>query len=167
VIAVGATIAAQISMGASWRIGVDETERTTLVTTGPFRLVRNPIFTAAVGVMAGVAIAVPNAIALVGLGAAIIGLQLQVRRIEEPYLLRVHGEDYRAYAAPSRPVRAGGSAGSRRLIPTNRKTNARPGQGTTSTRSYTQHHGEIDGHRMVPYPAQSPTVTLPCYQTAE
>jgi protein-S-isoprenylcysteine O-methyltransferase Ste14 len=49
--------------------------------------------------MAGVALAVPNVLALAGLGAAIIGLQLQVRRIEEPYLLRVHGEDYRAYAA--------------------------------------------------------------------
>jgi ABC-type nickel/cobalt efflux system permease component RcnA len=33
-------------MGASWRIGVDEGERTTPVTTGPFGLVRNPIFAA-------------------------------------------------------------------------------------------------------------------------
>jgi protein-S-isoprenylcysteine O-methyltransferase Ste14 len=32
--------------GASWRIGVDPDERTTLVTSGPFAIARNPIFTA-------------------------------------------------------------------------------------------------------------------------
>ncbi len=37
-----ATFAAQLAMGASWRIGVDTTEKTTLVTSGPFRLVRKP-----------------------------------------------------------------------------------------------------------------------------
>src|SRR3954453_8656442 len=34
-----ATFAAQLSMGASWRIGVDAGERTDLVTGGPFELV--------------------------------------------------------------------------------------------------------------------------------
>jgi len=34
-----ATFAAQLSMGASWRIGVDAAERTELVTGGPFELV--------------------------------------------------------------------------------------------------------------------------------
>jgi protein-S-isoprenylcysteine O-methyltransferase Ste14 len=34
------------SMGASWRIGVDPSERTDLVTGGAFALVRNPIFSA-------------------------------------------------------------------------------------------------------------------------
>jgi protein-S-isoprenylcysteine O-methyltransferase Ste14 len=36
---------AQLAMGASWRIGVREDERTELVQRGPFRWVRNPIFT--------------------------------------------------------------------------------------------------------------------------
>src|SRR2546423_7851849 len=40
-----ATVWAQFAMGASWRIGVDDTERTALVTGGPFRWVRNPIYT--------------------------------------------------------------------------------------------------------------------------
>jgi protein-S-isoprenylcysteine O-methyltransferase Ste14 len=97
--AAGATIAAQIAMGASWRIGVDETERTTLVTGGPFRLVRNPVFTAAVAVIAGIVLAVPSLIAIAGLVAAIVGVQLQVHSVEEPYLLRAHGEQYRRYAA--------------------------------------------------------------------
>ena len=41
-----ATLWAQMAMGISWRIGVDPSEATPLVTAGPFRLVRNPIFTA-------------------------------------------------------------------------------------------------------------------------
>ncbi len=38
--------AAQSTMGASWRIGVDTSERTELVTHGLFTVIRNPIFTA-------------------------------------------------------------------------------------------------------------------------
>jgi protein-S-isoprenylcysteine O-methyltransferase Ste14 len=53
----------------------------------------------AVGVIAGTTLAVPNLAAVAGLAAAIAGVQLQVRRIEEPYLMGAHGEDYRAYAA--------------------------------------------------------------------
>lgn len=45
-VGIAATLYAQIAMGNSWRIGVDPTERTTLVTNGPFALVRNPTFAA-------------------------------------------------------------------------------------------------------------------------
>ena len=38
------TVVAQAAMGDSWRIGVDESERTELVSDGPFATVRNPIF---------------------------------------------------------------------------------------------------------------------------
>lgn len=41
-----ATSRTQTDMGASWRIGVEEGERTDLVTTGAFALARNPIFAA-------------------------------------------------------------------------------------------------------------------------
>jgi len=40
------TLYAQLAMGESWRIGVDPSERTELVTSGPFAWVRNPIFSA-------------------------------------------------------------------------------------------------------------------------
>src|SRR4051794_1409566 len=40
------TLWAQFGMGESWRVGVDHETRTELVTGGPFRWVRNPIFTA-------------------------------------------------------------------------------------------------------------------------
>jgi protein-S-isoprenylcysteine O-methyltransferase Ste14 len=93
------TLAAQIAMGASWRIGVDDDERTELVTHGPFALVRNPIFAAMMPTSVGLALMVPNVVALAGAVALITALQLQTRLLEEPYLLRTQGDAYRAYAA--------------------------------------------------------------------
>lgn len=93
------TLAAQLSMGDSWRIGVDETESTELVTDGAFRIVRNPIFSAMLVTAVGLALMVPNAVALIGVSALIVALELQVRGAEEPYLARVHGQRYLQYAS--------------------------------------------------------------------
>ena len=93
------TLFAQVAMGASWRIGVDEGERTELVTGGPFALVRNPIFSAMVLSFLGLALLVPNVMALVGIAALIVALEVQVRLVEEPYLLRTHGARYADYAS--------------------------------------------------------------------
>ncbi|WP_031511335.1 methyltransferase family protein [Streptomyces megasporus] len=96
---VAATFAAQLAMGASWRTTVDPAERPALVTTGPFRLVRHPVYTALTLMTAGFALAVPNALAVVGLAAMLTGVELQVRRIEEPCLKRIHGAAWQRYAA--------------------------------------------------------------------
>ena len=93
------TLYAQVAMGESWRIGVDEGERTALVTSGPFAVVRNPIFTAMLPASLGLALLVPNVVALAGFGVLVLALEIQVRLVEEPYLLRQHGEAYRNYAA--------------------------------------------------------------------
>lgn len=93
------TIAAQLAMGASWRVLVDPDERTPLVTTGPFAVVRNPIFTATSATLLGLTLALPNPVALAGLGMALIGLQLQVRLVEEPHLRATHGTEYEQYAS--------------------------------------------------------------------
>jgi protein-S-isoprenylcysteine O-methyltransferase Ste14 len=93
------TLAAQWTMGTSWRIGVDPSERTALVTSGLFGRVRNPIFTGMIAASAGFALWVPNLAALLGVVATVAGLEIQVRLVEEPYLARVHGAAYRAYAA--------------------------------------------------------------------
>jgi protein-S-isoprenylcysteine O-methyltransferase Ste14 len=95
----GATFAAQVAMGASWRIGVDEGERTELVTDGPFAHVRNPIFAAMLPTALGLTLMVPSVVAFAGLAALFVALELQVRIAEEPYLLRVHGTAYADYAA--------------------------------------------------------------------
>jgi protein-S-isoprenylcysteine O-methyltransferase Ste14 len=98
-VGLAATVWAQIAMGDSWRIGVDPVERTELVTDGPFELVRNPIFAGMLPTSLGLALLVPNAAALAGLCALLIALEIQVRVVEEPYLLRAHGARYADYAA--------------------------------------------------------------------
>jgi protein-S-isoprenylcysteine O-methyltransferase Ste14 len=89
----------QSSMGDSLRIGVDPTERTALVTAGPFRWVRNPIYSAMLVYAAGVALLVPNAASFVAFALLALGLELHVRLVEEPYLVAAHGSSYATYAA--------------------------------------------------------------------
>jgi protein-S-isoprenylcysteine O-methyltransferase Ste14 len=98
-VGIAITIGSQAAMGRSWRADVDPSARTALVTTGPFRLVRNPVFSGSAVTVVGLALVVPNVVSLLMLVAFLAGLEIQVRLVEEPYLLRVHGEAYRAYAA--------------------------------------------------------------------
>jgi protein-S-isoprenylcysteine O-methyltransferase Ste14 len=98
VLATAATFNAQVTMHDSWRIGVDPKERTELVMSGPFALVRNPIFSAMFLASIGLALLCPNAIGFAAPLLLGIALELQVRFVEEPYLVRVHGDRYRAYA---------------------------------------------------------------------
>jgi protein-S-isoprenylcysteine O-methyltransferase Ste14 len=99
VIGIAATVYAQLEMGDSWRIGVDEQETTTLVHTGVFGRVRNPIYTAMFAFDLGVALVTPNLVACAGFILLVATIELQVRRVEEPHLLRTHGDAYRAYTA--------------------------------------------------------------------
>ena len=93
------TLVAQVQMGASWRIGVDRSERTALVTSGVFALVRNPIFSAMLLSTVGLALAVPTPLALALPPLLLVALQIQVRIVEEPYLIAAHGAPYLAWAA--------------------------------------------------------------------
>lgn len=92
------TVVAQLQMRDSWRIGVDNRESTPLVTAGLFSMVRNPIYCGALLASAGLLLMAPNVVYAVAFGGLLLGLQLQVRRVEEPYLIRVHRETYLAYA---------------------------------------------------------------------
>lgn len=93
-----ATLYAQLAMGESWRVGVDESERTDLVTGGPFAVVRNPIFAAMIPTSLGLTLMVPNVVALAGFAALVLALEIQVRLVEEPYLRAAHGQAYESYA---------------------------------------------------------------------
>ncbi|MUM19698.1 isoprenylcysteine carboxylmethyltransferase family protein [Mycobacterium sp. CBMA271] len=99
VLGIVATIGAQQTMGESWRVGVDTRETTTLVSTGVFDWMRNPIFTAMLTFAAGTALMTPNPVALTGLALLAASIELQVRVVEEPYLLATHGRTYRDYGA--------------------------------------------------------------------
>lgn len=96
-IGLGLTLASQFQMGESWRVGVEESERTNLVESGLFGLVRNPIFSAMLLVTIGLVAMVPSIVAFAGLAALLVALELQVRIVEEPYLLRTQGESYADY----------------------------------------------------------------------
>lgn len=93
------SLAAQRAMGRSWRAGVDPAQRTELVTSGPFGVVRNPFYVAMLSAGAGVALVVPNGVSVGAVGVLVIGMELLVRLVEEPYLRRTHGEDYVRYAS--------------------------------------------------------------------
>ena len=91
-------LAAQTNMGASWRIGVDTTERTALVTTGAFGLVRNPVFTAMLVALTGMVLLIPTPVTVAAPVILLAAVELQVRYVEEPYLYATHGEAYAHYA---------------------------------------------------------------------
>jgi len=93
------TFGAQLAMGNSWRIGVDPDEHLQLVTDGPFSLVRNPIYSAMLPTVFGLVLMVPTGLAIAAFLALLLALELQVRLVEEPYLLRTHGEEYASYAS--------------------------------------------------------------------
>jgi protein-S-isoprenylcysteine O-methyltransferase Ste14 len=99
VVGIVLTFAAQLAMGDAWRIGVDPSERTELVTDGPFELVRNPIYSAMIPTVLGLVLMVPNALSLAVIVGLVTALELQVRLVEEPHLRRTHGDAYVAYAS--------------------------------------------------------------------
>ncbi len=86
-------------MGRSWRVGVDESERTDLVVRWPFTVVRNPIFSTMAVTAVGFALLVPSLVSFAALALLAWALEYQVRRVEEPYLCSVHGPAYAAYLA--------------------------------------------------------------------
>ncbi|HEX8510291.1 MAG TPA: isoprenylcysteine carboxylmethyltransferase family protein [Propionibacteriaceae bacterium] len=92
-------VVAQNTMGASWRIGVDQAERTELVTHGVFAHVRNPIFTAMIAAQLGTALMAPTWLSVTAVLLLLAACELQVRLVEEPHLARVHGNSYQAYSA--------------------------------------------------------------------
>jgi protein-S-isoprenylcysteine O-methyltransferase Ste14 len=89
--------AAQLNLGASWRIGIEEAAAPGLVTHGLYSLSRHPIFLGLLTVAAGYALVLPTPLSLALLGGAYIGLRLQIAS-EEAYLIRTYGEPYRLYA---------------------------------------------------------------------
>jgi len=88
-------LAAQVQMGASWRIGLDQ-ERTGLVISGLFAWSRNPTFLGMIAVVLGAFFIAPTAVTAVVLTAAWIAFSVQVR-MEEEHLQRIHGVAYDRY----------------------------------------------------------------------
>lgn len=95
-IALGWVLVAQIQMGNSWRIGIDENSTSPLVQHGLFGVSRNPIFLGMITMLAGLLLTVPTAATLVVTLLGIVLIHIQVR-LEEPFLLEKYGKTYRDY----------------------------------------------------------------------
>jgi protein-S-isoprenylcysteine O-methyltransferase Ste14 len=87
------------AMAETWRVSVDTSEQVRLVTTGPFSLVRNPVYTGLAVTMLGITLMVANLVSIPGWITLAAGLELQVRLLEEPYLRGLHGKDFDDYSA--------------------------------------------------------------------
>jgi protein-S-isoprenylcysteine O-methyltransferase Ste14 len=119
VMTLGGTVilAAQVGMGASWRIGLDQ-ERTGLVTSGLFAFSRNPTFLGMMAVVLGAFLVAPTAVTSIVLAVAWVAFSVQIR-MEEEHLHRMHGRAYEAYRAavprwiglPRSPARAPATQG--------------------------------------------------------
>ena len=90
-------VIAQLNLGASWRIGIEEGSSPGLVMSGFYRFCRNPIFFAILIMLTGYTLLLPTRLSLALLVGAFIGVRQQVLT-EEAYLCRTYGHVYRAYA---------------------------------------------------------------------
>jgi protein-S-isoprenylcysteine O-methyltransferase Ste14 len=95
------TLIAQKQMSKSWRIGIDATEKTELVTTGLFSYSRNPIFLGMLLSLLGLLLIVPDAFTLMFFVVGFILMDVQIR-LEEEYLQRMHGSAYSNYKEKTR-----------------------------------------------------------------
>ena len=91
-----ATRACWKKMGAHWRMGIDPSERTALVTDGPFAYVRHPIYALSQAMMLATVLAIPSPL-MICIGLLHIGLMQWEAAREEKHLLRIHGQPYAEY----------------------------------------------------------------------
>lgn len=88
---------AQSNMQESWRIGIDEVNKTQLITSGFFAFSRNPIFLGVMIANAGLFLMLPNAFTLLIVSLSTISINTQIR-LEETFLRSSHGKDYELYS---------------------------------------------------------------------
>jgi protein-S-isoprenylcysteine O-methyltransferase Ste14 len=84
-------------MGDDWRMDVS-TAHTALITDGPFRRIRHPIYAFSILLIVCTAIVLPT-VPMIALALVHIGLMHAKARNEEAFLAAMHGEAWRSYAA--------------------------------------------------------------------
>jgi len=87
---------AQSNMRESWRIGIDEENKTELVTNGFFAISRNPIFLGIMIANIGLFLVLPNAFTLLIIALSTVSINTQIR-LEEEFLEQEFVEQYVEY----------------------------------------------------------------------
>lgn len=95
------TIIAQTHMKDSWRIGIDTTTKTDLITSGLFGVSRNPIFFGMIISLLGLFLTIANAFTAMFLILGYVLIQVQIR-LEEEFLSKQHEEKYLTYKKKTR-----------------------------------------------------------------
>jgi protein-S-isoprenylcysteine O-methyltransferase Ste14 len=87
---------ARLQLGGNWSSAVSVKQGHTLIRSGPYTIVRHPIYTGLLLAMLGTAIIVGEVRGLLGLGVLFLSFWLK-SRIEERFMLEQFGPDYRRY----------------------------------------------------------------------
>lgn len=90
-------ISAVLTMRDSWRAGVSKTDKTELVTSGIFRISRNPAFLGFDLVYIGILLMFFNWVLFATSIFAALMFHLQIVNVEEDFLLEAFGQDYLDY----------------------------------------------------------------------
>jgi protein-S-isoprenylcysteine O-methyltransferase Ste14 len=84
-------------LGLEWRIKAVVTEDHRLVTTGPYSVIRHPVFAALLALLLStVALLTPGVAALAAIAACVYGTEIRIRA-EDGLLERRFGDPYREY----------------------------------------------------------------------
>ena len=92
----GFAVWARLALGGNWSGTVTVKENHTLITRGPYRWVRHPIYTGILLTLVGNAVIGGRVVYVLALGAVTLGFWLKLR-IEEKFMLETFGEQYRDY----------------------------------------------------------------------
>lgn len=90
-------VVSQHQMGDSWRIGVDQQETTALKTNGLYARTRNPIYFGLLLFWLGLCGTLLHPLILLTAAVCWVCIEVIVRKIEEPYLYKVHGDEFTNY----------------------------------------------------------------------
>jgi protein-S-isoprenylcysteine O-methyltransferase Ste14 len=94
-------ITAMVTMRDSWRVGIDNTQKTKIINTGIYKYSRNPAFVGFDLFYIGIAIAFSNTFNLIFACCSILLLHLQILE-EEKFLPTVFGKEYLDYKKKTR-----------------------------------------------------------------
>ncbi len=93
-----ATIWCYVIMGNAWRIGINRKEKNELITAGPYRRIRHPIYAFQTVMLAGAVLLLPTICSVAVLLVHLTFVLIKAKD-EEAYLITVHGDAYRDFMA--------------------------------------------------------------------